>query len=200
MISSCRCADWLSPFVEGVAGYVETKRQARCRRQGESTWKAGKRSETYPRRSNDRFGFNFIKAVFYPRRLECLFGHIRPFASSHSPHVLLSEAKNAPQQADNYASKIHPNPTVDKIKTASYMCISAPLPVCLGVFPCFLFEGATAERTVRGKQPHHKTTANGSGKLATPFCICAQMPQKIYKMYGFMARILIIIGNFACVK
>ena len=125
VISSCRCADWLSPFVEGVAGYVETKRQARCRRQGESTWKAGKRSETYPRRSNDRFGFNFIKAVFYPRRLECLFGHIRPFASSHSPHVLLSEAKNAPQQADNYASKIHPNPTVDKIKTAS-KCVFRP--------------------------------------------------------------------------
>ena len=108
-----------------IAGYVETKRQARCRRQGESTWKAGKRSETYPRRSNDRFGFNFIKAVFYPRRLECLFGHIRPFASSHSPHVLLSEAKNAPQQADNYASKIHPNPTVDKIKTAS-KCVFRP--------------------------------------------------------------------------
>ena len=29
--------------------------------------------------------FDFIKLVFYTCRLECLFGHIRPFASSHSP-------------------------------------------------------------------------------------------------------------------
>ena len=29
-------------FVEGVAGYVETKRQTRCRRQGERAWKAPK--------------------------------------------------------------------------------------------------------------------------------------------------------------
>ena len=27
-------------FVEGVAGYVETKRQARCRQENESVWKA----------------------------------------------------------------------------------------------------------------------------------------------------------------
>ena len=29
--------------------------------------------------------FDFIRLVFYTCRLECLFGYIRPFASSHSP-------------------------------------------------------------------------------------------------------------------
>ena len=37
VLRACRLA---VAFVEGVAGYVETKRQTRCRRQGESTCKA----------------------------------------------------------------------------------------------------------------------------------------------------------------
>ena len=62
--------------------------------------------------------FDFIKLVFYTCRLECLFGYIRPFASSHSP-LLRHIARYAPQQPDKYTSKIHLNSAVYKIKTAS---------------------------------------------------------------------------------
>ena len=40
VLPPCRLA---AAFVEGVAGYVETKRQTRCRRQDERAWKAGER-------------------------------------------------------------------------------------------------------------------------------------------------------------
>ena len=43
------------------------------------------RRSRLPVKGHLRSCFDFIKAVFYPCRLECLSGHIRQVASSHSP-------------------------------------------------------------------------------------------------------------------
>ena len=55
---------------------------------------------------------------FYPCRLECI---LVIFAC-----LLRHIARYAPQQTDKYASKIQPNPAVDKIKTASYFLAILP--------------------------------------------------------------------------
>lgn len=55
---------------------------------------------------------DFIKAVFYPCHLECLFEAYLSICFVTQPAML-------PQQMDKYASKTHLKPAVDKIKTAS---------------------------------------------------------------------------------